>query len=208
MKRIITLLTSLLILTACSGHPTIKCKGHSNLDTKTFNAQNFKQCPTLETNAQPFPTASCVSTLINKEKVCGQYEQLVHDLNLAPNQIFSVQTNHAFLLTTIHYIADGQMSYDIISPNSCIIDTRIDPRTIDEKLSKQYANESFLILNTGKPTTSYDATQSMETVSIPLQIRKGCLACKIIGTANVKLWFDTSGKVGQAKVMQFEQDAG
>ena len=173
-----------------------------------LNLQNFNQCAVAVQKCPMIGSvreASCVDKAAKDNQVCSQSNQLADVLGISISQLQVKQQGNLTMVTAV-YPADGQMHYYIAMPNGRLVDTVVDPRTLDTKLASKYSSSSFYTVNRSEPTikTHDDGTQS---VSAKLRVTEGCVACTVIGTAKVKFEFSQAGDLLKTKLDDFSDHA-
>lgn len=149
----------------------------------------LKNCPANG----PFPNQNCVKQIVARNPICYQLNQLSKYLNGSPSTISASPINRYTLIDQF-FPADGQNSYYVITPQNCLINTKIDPRNLDPKLRKAYKNTPFIIVNFQKPNF-VRRSNGRERMFATLKITKTCLACEVIGYARIQFDFDNKGRL-------------
>lgn len=189
-----------------TGQPIPDCKFPPYLakgfDTNSYSQCDkfIKQCP----GSGVLHEKSCVEGITKKYKSCAQFRKLVTELHLPANQV-TVTSLGEFSVVTLTFPADGQFSYYIISPNGCLLDTKIDPRKLDSNLNSQFQNKSFMMTYAGEPQyqTNSDGTPS---IAVVLRITDTCIACPLIGYAKIKFDFDKNGNLTKTSLVSFDKN--
>ena len=164
----------------------------------TLTCENIiKTCP----KKGPYYEENCVAEKIKKEPLCEHLGALADYLSVSPSQL-SLLSYPLQQLITVHYPADGQDHYYLLSAQGCLIDTALDPRTLDPAIKKQYANQSWMISNTQAPLLQKLNTGNT-LFDIPLNITDHCLACQVIGTAHIGLTFTPAGTLFSSQLLSF-----
>jgi hypothetical protein len=161
-----------------------------------FNFSNYKHCQTLIHQCPasgPLPDSSCAEKVSKKNRVCKQTRELSKKIGM-PITVLEAKQLANFIIVTVYFLADGQEQSYIITPQSCLIDTNIDPRKFSKDFAKKYRNTSFFIVNWGKPHYQIhsNGTQSFRVL---LRLTNTCLACSVIGFAEVRFNFAKDGKL-------------
>lgn len=176
--------------------------------TKGFDLNRYKQCDRLTKQCPGdgiLHERKCVDGVVKRNTSCDQFAKLVADLNIPANQVTAASLAE-FTVITITFPADGQFSYYLISPNGCLLNTKLDPRTLDSNLNAKYQNTSFMITHWGEPQyqSNPDGTPSITTI---LRVTESCIACPLIGYAKIKFDFDKHGNLVRKSLVSFNQDA-
>lgn len=168
-----------------------------------FNITNYQKCMRLTWQCPlqgNFPDESCIMQIMHANKVCEQLEKLSQMLPFTP----TAKQVKGFTVLDLFYIGDGQHAYYIISKGS-LINTTIDPRTLNKVLAKKYKKVSFFIVNWAEPKYHVNPDGS-QRFTVILRINKDCLACSVIGWATLAFNFTKEGHFLGAKLKDFKLD--
>lgn len=201
-----SLLLILLLFPIIIYAKTSLCMDHRFLQ-KGFSLKHYTECKTLIgtcPNNGPLPGIHCVKIITAKNKVCSELNNLANQLQTDPSLLTAKQYNNLILIDQF-FPGDGQHQYHIITPQSCLIDTHIDPRTLSVAVRKKTHGMNFLIVNWGAPTykMNADGTQAFD---IKLRISDNCLACELIGWAEITLNFDKLGNMSRIDFDKLSHD--
>lgn len=167
-------------------------------DVKNFNTSNFQDCLKLIQQCPKTGSvydANCIDQKTSTNKVCAVTQILASQLQISADQLSVVPINH-FVILTVTFPADGQLKYYLLSPQACLIDTAIDPRSVDSKSFP--ANLNLVITNASFPVYQHQHN-SDDIFTVLLQIQQDCLACKILGKKQIKFIFDGEGNFIKAE---------
>lgn len=206
MKTIVKLLTLILILFPLIGETKPNIKYHSFLKNG-FNNIDGTHCLNLITACpieHNFPNEICVKNVLNNHPYCDQLQKLSQILKVSASQL-TVLPEGFFSLVNVIYPADGQHRYYIITPRGYLVDTVIDPRSLNKYLQQKYKKADFLISNEDTPYYEKELNGNHQFSAI-LKINESCLACKIIGRAKVDFNFDPQGKLVSIILVGFDDN--
>lgn len=171
---------------------------------QNFNTTHYQQCiSTWETCPKEgaFYSSACVTHLVKKLPVCAQVKTLAQRLDMPANSL-SVKKVAMFNVVTEYYAADGQEEYYILTPQGQLIKTLLDPRLLHSYLMDKYPDQTFMVTSSGFPEyhTYSDKTQAF---LVPIRITKECIACELIGTAQLQFNFSADGRFIDHRVLGF-----
>lgn len=133
--------------------------------------------------------------------VCLQLKKLSAELKIFASLLTASQIGNLTLLE-VRFPADGQKQYYLISRQGYLINTLIDPRSLNGALAKKYKKTDFLILNRDEPGWQIypDGSQSFNFL---LRIADTCLACRTIGWATLYFKFSKTGELNCISLLNF-----
>lgn len=201
-QSLLILFLSVLSFSANADQPT--CQQYSFLKNG-FNINDYKICRALIRKCPldgVLPEKSCVNHVILNNRLCGQFRALSKVLKM-PVTVINAKKKNNFTIVNVTYIADGQHQYYLISPTGCMVDTKIDPRKLDNQLNEKYKKTDFMIVNWREPSYQM-GTDDSKNFLVPLRITDTCLACKVIGFATIKFKFDKEGNFLGASLDKFK----
>jgi hypothetical protein len=164
-----------------------------------FNIQNYNECRTLIAKSCPAKstTPDCANAL-TKHPVCEQLGKLSQAISASIAQVSVKQQGNVMLVSQL-FIADGQYEYYIITQDSQLIDTNIDPFKLDSGLQKRFKNTTILPVHSGEPK-SRRLPNKQQVFNVPMKAHDTCLACKIILAYDLQFSFDKDGKFIDVKL--------
>lgn len=167
---------------------------------KNFSLTDFQACLTL---IQQCPKtgfvydSNCIQQKTRTNKVCAVTQILTDKLQTRADQLSVLPISH-FVILTVTFPADGQLKYYLLSPKACLIDTVVDPRSLDSNSFP--ANLNLIVTNASFPIYQHQ-TDGNDVFTVQLQIQQDCLACKILGKEQIKFIFDGQGNFITAENM-------
>ncbi len=206
MSMLRTLVFILCLFPILAYTAPMRCVEHAFLKNG-FSMNDYNQCRALMNKCPAsgaLPDISCVDKVAAENKVCSQLHQLAQVTNGVLDLIV-IEKNDQLLLVDQHFPADGQQHYYIISPKHCIVDTQIDPRDLSQALKNKYQKMELMLVNWEKPVlqTHNDGSQ---TINSKLKVTDTCLACKIVGYAQLKFDFDKKGVLTKISLEKFSEN--
>jgi hypothetical protein len=203
LKAVPFLIFSLPVLSAASS--PVQCKNYGFLK-QGFHLNDYTNCQSLIHQCPKqglLPDQACVKQVIEKHQSCYQLKALSAAINGDPATI-SAEPMAKFTIIDQVFIADGQHSYYLISPQGCLVNTNIDPRVLSPSLKKQYKNTEFMHVNWDKPTSQNHPNGSQSFIAT-LKVTDTCLACKVIGWAKIRFDFAKNGILIKTSLESFRK---
>ena len=172
-----------------------------------FNMHNYRQCIRLikkcpREEKGRFLNQTCVNRVLNTEAMCYQYKSLLQLLDM-PSIMITLKKLGMFAIVKIHFIADGQDWYQIITPEGKLIDTKIDPRDLSKFFAKKYAGRSFIVVNWSAPIYHLYHYRGVRSITVILRVTEGYRAGPVVGWARVKFDFTKDGKLLKVILLDF-----
>ncbi len=170
-----------------------------NFTMKNYNQclAQLRQCP----KHGPSYSIRCMANLINNTPSCQALTEIAKQLNTTIDTL-RVLPVHGFYLITQQFFADGQQQFFLLTPQEKLINTIIDPRSLDVPLKKKYAKSIWLITNTTTP--HYQRLDPHQVAfAVNLKINKNCLACQPFGYVTVLFVFDNHGELLSKELTAF-----
>jgi hypothetical protein len=173
---------------------------------EAFNIADFQYCQSLIKKcpaSAALPDEACVEKMTKKEPRCTQLREVAEKVHGTPATLTAESKGTVTLIEQL-FRADGQNQYYIISSNSCLIDTMIDPRTLSASLRKKYKKVDFFIVNSGDPVFQTLLTGE-KAFTVPLKVTDTCRACKAVGVATLVFQFDQGGTFQHVRLQNFKK---
>lgn len=206
MNKLITLLLATSFSTAVYAASPVVCQPLPK-DAKDFNVNDYNNCITSVYQCPkngPFYDNTCVEKAAAQNSTCKSVSAIAKAVNASITQLsFSPVDNYN--IVTVTYPADGQVQNYILSPKGCLVDTVVDPRKLSKNLNSQYSTKELMIVNTELPTGKKHDDGS-ETFSVLLRVTEDCLACNVLGWANVIFTFDSAGNLLSTTLKHFSPE--
>ena len=204
--KLIIVFGTILYSTLCFALPSLcekKLKDTVRFEVMRHCQRLIQQCPTE--NGGPFHQQSCIDSIVKKNSPCHQLQEIADKVEaFSAETIFPLNENLNFSLIKVLSPADGNEQYYLVTPARCIIDTVIDPRTLEPQLKKHYSNQDFFIMNASPPRIKIENSNKL-LLNIPLIINEQCRACKPIAETTIQLEFNIQGELISRKVLQFKK---
>lgn len=185
------------------GAVTMNCTNHLFLQGG-FRIQDYKQCKQAIEGCPiqgVIPEQSCVKRILNARDECKQFAATADVLKMPASAISAKQFDAFTVIDEIFY-ADGQHQYYIITPQGCMVNTNIDPRSVDTEFANKYNNMELMTVNSNPPSYQANPDGSHEFI-VQLRMTAGCLACQLIGDAAVKYVFPRQSTQYQVSLEKF-----
>ncbi len=166
----------------------------NGLDMQKYNACKTlidKNCPTKST------PPDCVNKF-TKQPACEQLGKLSQAISASIAQI-TVKQQGNIMLVSQSFMADGQYEYYIITHNSQLIDSNIDPFKLDSSLQKKFKNTTLLSVHSGEPKARR-LPNKQQILTVSMKAHDTCLACKIVVSYDLQFSFDKEGKFIDVKL--------
>ncbi|MBA3660411.1 MAG: hypothetical protein H0W64_01670 [Gammaproteobacteria bacterium] len=189
------IMTIIISIGSSYASPVLECKSYPFLKP-AFSETNYRNCKQLLQSCPlsgPYPSTACIQQIAKNNRSCNQLSQLAKVLHATPATL-SMERIGNFALIDQVFIADGQHSYYILTPKNCLINTKIDPRNLSAALKEDYKNFPFVITNWDKPKIVKTGDQITNIIAT-LKITKTCIACELVGYAQIHYEFDEAGKL-------------
>lgn len=202
-----SIISALGILYVSSSFAALECKPYPFLKDG-FNMQAYQHCKsqfkTCHSKAG-VPNLKCVDEKIKQTPACQQLSALSSALDASPATISANSIDGGYTIINQNFIADGQNNYYIVSPQACMLNTIVDPRTLHPQLQTQFENFNFVITNTSMPIAVTPNATAKEFI-VTLKVAKGCLACETLGYAIIKYTFDRDGHFKSSFLKSFTEE--
>ena len=173
---------------------------------KPFDITAFTQCKSYIDQCDLTGSvrhAHCVKKTVQRNTVCAQLQKISKRTDVTGDQITAEKMGNLTLLS-LHYPADGQVLYQILSSDGYLYDLNIDSRDLDKKLAAQYRDQVFFMIMIEKPR--YQKVRlGGQAVIVMQQITQHCLACATIGHATVRFNFDSQGRYLNVQLIRFSR---
>lgn len=174
---------------------------------KDFNVNDYNNCITSVYQCPktgPYYDNTCVTKAADQNPTCKSVSAIAKAVNASITQL-SFSPMDAYNVVTVTYPADGQVQNYILSPKGCLVNTIVDPRKLSKDLNSQYTEKELMIVNTELPTAKKH-DDGTETFSVLLRVTEDCLACNVLGWANVIFTFDPNGNLTDTTLKHFSPE--
>lgn len=179
------------MLALCLTLPSLALAGTASLCqalpglSQGINLQNFHACEValdhcLKTG--PYPSSACVDQTLHAQASCQAVKTIADHLQAPAFNMQAVLMGNLVVLT-IHYPADGQTAFHVVTPQGCLID----PLKVDR------VKPGWILSTTGTQPSYLHFPQGQQVISFPVKISQGCLSCAVLGQAKVNLQFSKNG---------------
>jgi hypothetical protein len=206
MNKLATTLFFMAISVAAYAGSPVVCKPLPKA-AKDFNVNDYNNCITSVYQCPkngPYYDDNCVTKAAEQNAACKSVSAIAKAVNASITQL-SFSPIDAYNIVTVTYPADGQIQNYILSPKGCLVDTVIDPRKLSTNLKNQYPEKELMIVNTELPTGKKHDDGS-ETFNVLLRVTEDCLACTVLGWANVVFAFDAQGNLVSTTLKHFSPE--
>ena len=122
---------------------------------------------------------------------CTQLDGLAKELDATPDALTASPLKQ-FILLKHDYLADGQVDYAVISPKSCVVNPKMYPLNFNTVLRELRKAKDYYPVVGGEPKLEVKAN-GVQSITIPLEVHDICLACEVLGTANLHIDFTAEG---------------
>tara|TARA_R110000868_G_scaffold6389_7_gene36465 strand:- start:966 stop:1604 length:639 start_codon:yes stop_codon:yes gene_type:complete len=198
----VVLLVCLFFMKAVSAGETNLCEYHHALK-HGFDMTAYRHC---ETAIKSCPSAGlfldkkCVSAQLSKQ-FCQQLSSLAEILKVDAEMILIKSTDH-YAMISVHYPADGALQYYLLSPKGCLLNTSLDPSTVDNTFKHHYAKHD-LYIEANKPPSYEVLPDGQKRFIVNIEGRDSCRACAVVVTAKLGFNFNTSDELDKVSLISY-----
>ena len=160
-----------------------------------FNMAQFQQCHSSLLKCPmngPVHSPACVNQLVATQPVCAELKK-ISKVTSVQADLIDAELFGNLALMTLHYPADGQETYAVVTPDKRILSLNVNPKIMDRPLEKKYAGQLIFTTPLNKPQYK-QFSDGMQQFSVTARMNEKCRTCDEIGRINVDFNFNAQGK--------------